>query len=140
MSQGNGMQGSSENDRDPLPPSTDIHSDTESLQQTLESDYRRLLDDADPAVAKQIISLIQQDHRYQHKRATWESVARIFGIFSAVITIGAIIAVVIYLFVHGEKGAGQTILTGVNAIAVLAAGWSFWVSSQTLRNRKDRHK
>jgi hypothetical protein len=141
VSQGNGVHKPGGTNSDATSDAGDSEPNSTTEKDLTESGYRKLLDDVDPTVAKQIIDLIQADHRYEHNRATWNSVSEIFEVVALIVGVTSLIGVVIFLSINGEKSAAQTLITVANLIAITVALWRFWLPLRKgPKDRKGRSK
>lgn len=123
MSRENGIEEPADINSHDITGSRNVVSESNEFQHISDSDYAKSLDELDPVLAEQVLSLIAEEHRYEYKRARWALLERAFEIAAVIVILGAIAFPIIYLFIRGEKGAAQTILTSSNVILVLTTLW-----------------
>jgi hypothetical protein len=106
-------------------------------------DYIKVLDAESPGSADRILRLMEQAQRNERKAETLESWASIIRLVVLSLGIASVIGLGIYLIVHGEKGAAQTIFLGVNTvvtISLVVSTWSLWSSVRAERRSRDSSK
>lgn len=126
MSGGNGVEEPSDIDSHDMSGPRNVDSKSHQLWSISDSDYVKALDRVDPGFTNRLLSLLAEEHRYEYRRARWALIVKALRVVTLVVILALVAGTIIYLFVRGEKGAAQTILTTSNIILATTALWVTW--------------